>query len=144
MGNNNSRWIWFFAILVVLVIIGFVVNRNSDSSSDEKGDLYSLDTVKTDSSLETTSTDSLSSAVPRVLSFPPYPLLGSTPEEAYDDGYDDGYEQGERDGENGCNYEAGYDDENLYDGELATYYEMGYQDGYDEGYNEEHERFDDD
>ncbi len=135
MGNNNSRWIWGFIVLVGLVIIGFAVNRNDDSSSDEKGDLYSSDTVKTDSSLATTSADSLSSAVPRVLSFPPYPLLGSTPEDAYEEGYDDGYEQGERDGD---------DDENLYDGELATYYEMGYQDGYDEGYNEEHERFDDD
>ena len=144
MGNNNSRWIWGFIVLVGLVIIGFAVNRDNDGSSDEEGDLYSSDTVKTYGSLETTNPYSQSSAVPRVQSYPPYPLLGSTPEEAYDDGYDDGYEQGERDGENGCNYEAGYDDENNYDGELASYYEMGYQDGYDEGYNEEQDRFDDD
>ena len=115
------------------------MNRNNDGSSDEEGELYFSDTVKTDSSLETTNPDSLSSAVPRVQSYPPYPLLGSTPEEAYDDGYDDGYEQGERDGENGCNYEAGYDDENNYDGELAEQYEMGYHDGYYDGYREEHD-----
>lgn len=139
MTSNNSRWIWGIIVLVGLVVIGFAVNRDDDSSSDEEEELYSSDTVKTDSSLETTSADSLSSAVPRVLSFPPYPLLGSTPEDAYEEGYDDGYEQGKRDGENGCNYEAGYDDENLYDGELAEQYEMGYYDGYYDGYREEHD-----
>ena len=54
--NNNSRWIWGFIILVGLVVIGFAVNRNNDGSSDEEGDLYSLDTMKTDSSLDPTLT----------------------------------------------------------------------------------------
>ena len=59
--NDNSGCLWFFAIVIGIVIIGFAANQDDEISTDEEEEYFSPDSVKTYSSHKTINPNTLSS-----------------------------------------------------------------------------------
>ena len=148
--KDSERFNWgclcFFAIMLVVFLIGKSLDNNGNSKESEsatQGNDYQRQYQQKQQEQQRQNyllnQQRMIELQRQLLDVPTKPQPRSsyaeTPEDAYNNGYENGYEQGQYDGKHGYSHGTNYDDSSEYYDYYEERYKEGYEEGYDEGYS---------